>query len=45
MLDRLINHARHEEEVTAGLFDVKGKGARKGGKEVSDGGVEQGALF
>jgi hypothetical protein len=57
VLDRLLllNHARHEEEVKAGLFEVKGaKGkatkAKKGKsvsdrKVVSDGGVEQGALF
>jgi hypothetical protein len=56
VLDRLLllNHARHEEEVKAGVFEVKGakgKGtkAKKGkvgdGKVVSDGGVEQGALF
>jgi hypothetical protein len=57
VLDRLLllNHARHEEEVQAGLFEAKGakgKGtkAKKGksvsdGKVVSDGGVEQGALF
>jgi len=52
----LLNHERHEEEVKAGLFEAKGakgKGtkAKKGksvvsdGKVVSDGGLEQGALF
>ncbi len=59
VLDRLLllNHARHEEEVAAGLFEAKGaksKGtkAKKGKSTVSDGkagmadgGVEQGALF
>jgi len=52
----LLNHERHDEEVKAGKFEAKGakgKGARakKGksvvsdGKMVSDGGLEQGALF
>ena len=52
----LLNHERHEQEVKAGLFEAKGakgKGAKakKGksvvndGKVVSDGGLEQGALF
>jgi hypothetical protein len=59
VLDRLLllNHERHEEEVQAGLFEVKGakgKGAKaKKGKSVvsdgktgmADGGLEQGALF
>jgi hypothetical protein len=58
VLDRLLllNHARHEEEVKAGLFEAKGakgKGtkAKKGksvvsdGKVVPDSGLEQGALF
>ena len=59
VLDRLLllNHERHEEEVKAGLFEVKGakgKGtkAKKGKSVVSDrkvgttdGGLEQGALF
>ena len=56
MLDRLLllNHERHEEEVKAGLFEAKGKGAKaKKGKSVvsdgkvgvSDGGLEQGSLF
>jgi hypothetical protein len=59
VLDRLLllNHERHEEEVKAGLFEVKGdKGKRakaKKGKSVvndgktgmADGGLEQGALF
>ena len=50
----LLNHVRHEEEVKVGLFEIKGKGAKKGsiGKGgrsgemgVSDGGVELEALF
>jgi hypothetical protein len=53
----LLNHERHEQEVKAGLFEAKGakgKGAKaKKGKSVvsdgkagvSDGGLEQGALF
>ncbi len=51
----LLNHTRHEEEVKAGLFDAKGakgKGTKakkgssgKSGKAVSDGEMEQGALF
>jgi hypothetical protein len=59
VLDRLLllNHQRHEEEVKAGLFEVKGakgKGTKaKKGKSVmsdgktgtADGGLEQGALF
>ena len=59
VLDRLLllKHERHEEEVKAGLFEVKGakgKGtkAKKGKSVVSDGkagtadgGLEQGALF
>jgi hypothetical protein len=56
VLDRLLllNHQRHEEEVRAGLFDVKGKGtkAKKAKSVVNDGkagmsddGLEQGALF
>jgi hypothetical protein len=59
VLDRLLllNHARHEEEVKAGVFEAKGakgKGAKakKGKSTVSagkagmdDGGLEQGALF
>ncbi len=53
VLDRLLllNHERHEQEVKAGLFEVKGAKAKKGksiandGKVVPDGGLEQGALF